>query len=376
MDSERDVLFMHYQMGQFLLKNRIVMPPMTRSRAGEGNVATGMMAAYYSQRASAGLIISEGTPISPQGHGYAWTPGIYTDEQIEGWRKVTSAVHQNDGCIFAQLWHVGRVSHTSLQPAGEAPVSASAIKANDVQVFIDSEGTGAAADKKSRVEASTPRELSVSEIKEIELQYRQAAENAIDAGFDGVEIHAANGYLISQFINSGTNIRTDEYGGSLENRLRFLKEVTTAVCHQIGANRVGVRLTPFALFNDSKDDNPESTYIAAAKVLQDLDIVYLHISESDKEDGIQTPESFHKELRRTFKNTLIYAGNYNKEKAIRAIEKGWCDLVGFGRDFIANPDLPFKMENDIALNKPDIHTFYGGIDKGYLDYPFASRKPI
>src|ERR1044072_7375466 len=238
------MLFTSYQLNGLSLKNRIVMPPMTRSRAAKGEVATSLMAAYYGQRAGAGLIISEGTQISPRGQGYAWTPGIYSPEQIRGGKKVTDAVHENGGLIFAQLWQVGRVSHTSLQPGGAAPVAPSAILAEGVKVFVDPEGNGPHNGAGEMIQHSMPRALKVIEIKAIVKEYEQAAINAIAAGFDGVELHGANGYLIEQFIDSQTNQRTDEYGGSLENRLRFLKEVATAVAGAIGKERGGVRQGP------------------------------------------------------------------------------------------------------------------------------------
>ena len=267
------MLFNKYKINELELRNRIVMPPLTRARAGDGEVATNLMAKYYGQRASAGLIITEGTQISQQGQGYLGTPGIYTREQIEGWKKVTDEVHRKGGVIFAQLWHVGRVSHTSLQENGAKPVAPSAIVAEGVKVFIAGEdGAG------EMVQHSSPRELTIPEIKGIVRDYAQAACNAIEAGFDGVELHGANGYLIEQFIDSETNLRTDQYGGSLENRLRFLKEVVTAVGNEIGFHRVGVRQAPLTTLMGAEDANPELTYISAAKVLNDLDIAYIHIN--------------------------------------------------------------------------------------------------
>ena len=238
------MLFAPYRLGDLELPNRIVMPPMTRCRAGAGDVPTALMAQYYAQRAGAGLIVSEGTPISPQGRGYAWTPGIYSEAQIAGWRLVTDAVHAKGGRIFAQLWHVGRLSHVSLQPGGGAPLSASAIQAQGVRVYIDPEGKGAAAGGGQMVQSSMPRALTVAEIRQIVADYAQAARNAVAAGFDGVELHAANSYLISQFICSDSNHRNDQYGGSLRNRLRLLDEVTQALIGAIGPRRVGVRLAP------------------------------------------------------------------------------------------------------------------------------------
>lgn len=364
-------LFSAYQKGGLNLKNHIVMPPMTRSRSAKGDVPTAMMATYYAQRASAGLIISEGTQICPEGQGYAWTPGIYNAEQIAGWKQVTDAVHKKGGIMFAQLWHVGRISHTDLQPEGKAPVSSSALVAKGVKVFVDSEKKGPESGMGEMIQHSKPRALSVPEIKMIVKQYAQAAQNAIDAGFDGIEVHAANGYLINQFIDSEANNRTDEYGGSLENRLRFLKEVATAIADQIGAEKVGIRLAPFTTLNGTVDSDPENTYLAVAKMLAEIGVTYIHIAEADWEDAPGVPVGWKAKLREIFPNTIIYAGYYNKEKAQTAIDSGEADLIGFGRAFIANPDLPRRLQENLALNEPDNTTFFGGGEKGYIDYPFA-----
>lgn len=362
------MLFTEYSLGNIPLKNRMVMPPMTRSRAATGEVATALMAEYYAQRASAGLIISEGTQISQQGQGYAWTPGIYTPEQVKGWRQVTDAVHQSGGRIFAQLWHVGRVSHTSIQPEGKPPVSPSALLAPGVKVFVDVAGAGPAGGAGEMIQHSMPRELTVSEIKTIIGEYAQAAKNAIAAGFDGVELHGANGYLIEQFIDSQTNLRTDEYGGSLENRLRFLKEVTTAVAEAIGKERVGVRQAPLTTLMGAVDDHPEETYIAAAHILNEIGVTYIHIAEADWDNAPVMPVAFKEAYRKAFSGTLIYAGKYTKERAEEALEKGWADLIAFGRPFIANPDLPYRLQNNLPLNEPDRSKFFGGNSAGYTDY--------
>lgn len=363
----------NYQLKGLELKNRIVMPPMTRSRSAKGEVATDLMAEYYAQRASAGLIISEGTQISRQGQGYAWTPGIFTAEQIAGWKKVTDAVHEKDGKMFAQLWHVGRVSHTSLQENGQAPVSPSAILAEGVSVFLAKDGKDSASGEGEMVQHSMPRALTVPEIQQIVKDYAQAAKNAIEAGFDGIELHGANGYLIEQFIDSQTNHRTDEYGGSLENRLRFLKEVATAVSEAIGAERVGVRQAPLTTLMGAVDDNPEETYIAAAELLNEIGVAYIHIAEADWENAPVMPVSFKEAYREAFKGTLIYSGKYTKERAEEALQKGWADLIGFGRPFIANPDLPFRLEHDLPLNEPNRAKFFGGGAEGYTDYPFVEQ---
>ena len=363
------MLFDHYALNALPLKNRIVMPPMTRSRAGAGDVATDMMADYYAQRASAGLIISEGTQISQQGQGYAWTPGIYSEAQIAGWKKVTDAVHMAGGKIFAQLWHVGRVSHTVLQPGGAAPVSSSAIQAPGVKVFVDVEGRGPENGVGEMVQHDMPRALTLEEIPAIVNDYAQAARNAIAAGFDGIELHGANGYLINQFIDSQANLRDDDYGGSLQNRLRFMREVVTAVSAAIGKERVGIRLAPLTTLMGSKDDTPEATYLAAASVLNELGIAYIHIAEADWEDAPVMPAAFKEALRIIFNGTLIYSGKYTKARAEEALANGWADLIGFGRPFIANPDLPHRLKNDLPLNAPIKETFFGGGKEGYLDYP-------
>ncbi|MBH3023960.1 alkene reductase [Serratia ureilytica] len=363
------MLFDSYSLNGLSLNNRIVMPPMTRSRAGAGDVATDMMAEYYAQRASAGLIVSEGTQISQQGQGYAWTPGIYTPEHIAGWKKVTDAVHQAGGKIFAQLWHVGRVSHTILQPGHAAPVSSSAIQADGVKVFVDVEGRGPEHGVGEMVQHSAPRALMREEIPAIVNDYAQAARNAIAAGFDGVELHGANGYLINQFIDSRENQRDDKYGGSLQNRLRFLREVAQAVADAIGKEKLGVRLAPLTTLMGSQDDTPEATYLAAASVLNDIGAAYIHIAEADWDDAPVMPAAFKESLRLIFRGTLIYSGKYTPERAEEALAKGWADLIGFGRPFIANPDLPHRLQHGLALNAPIKEKFFGGSREGYTDYP-------
>lgn len=365
------MLFDAYRLGAMNLPNRLVLPPMTRSRAGQGDVATELMAEYYAQRASAGLIISEGTQISPEGQGYAWTPGIYSADQIAGWKKVTDAVHAKGGRMFAQLWHVGRISHVDLQPNGAQPVSSSALLAQGVKVFVDPQGKGPQAGVGTMVQHSLPRALRADEIPAIVEQYAQAARNALSAGFDGVELHAANGYLINQFIDSQANLRTDAYGGTLQKRLRFLQEVVEAVIAVCGKERVGVRLAPLTTLNGAVDDTPQATYLAAAKVLDDLGVAYIHIAEVDWDDAPEMPVAFKQALRIIYSGTLIYAGRYTKEKAEAALHAGWADLIGFGRTYIANPDLPERLQQELVLNEPDASTFFGGGAKGLTDYPFA-----
>lgn len=357
-------LFQAFTLGGRTLKNCIVMPPMTRSRASQpGDVANDMMATYYAQRAGAGLIVSEGTQISPSAKGYAWTPGIYTPEQIAGWRKVTDAVHAKDGTMFAQLWHVGRVTHPD-NIGGEQPISSSALKAENVKIFVDNGN-----DEPGFVDVVEPRSMTKSDIEQVIAEYRQAALNAMEAGFDGIELHAANGYLINQFIDSEANNRTDEYGGSLENRLRFLDEVVTALVDAIGADRVGVRLAPLTTLNGTVDANPIETYIAAAALLNKHAVVYLHIAEVDWDDAPDTPVSFKRALREAYQGVLIWAGRYNAEKAQQAIDDGLADMIGFGRPFVANPDLPDRLRHGYPLAEHDPSTLFGGSEKGLIDYP-------
>ncbi|WP_263141035.1 alkene reductase [Pseudomonas sp. RIT-PI-AD] len=365
------MLFTSYRLGGLALPNRIVMPPMTRSRAAAGNVPTALMAEYYAQRASAGLIISEGTQISQQGQGYAWTPGIHTPEQIAGWRGVTDAVHAAGGRLFAQLWHVGRVSHVSLQPGGAAPVSSSPRVADGVKVFIDPDGKGPETGVGGMVQHSVPRALSEAEIAQVVRDFASAARNALEAGFDGVELHGANGYLINQFIDSRANTRTDGYGGSLPNRLRFLREVSEAVAAVTGPERLGVRLAPLTTLQGTVDDTPQATYLGAAKALDDIGVVYLHIAEADWEDAPEMPPAFKEALRLIYRGTLIYAGRYTAERAETALHDGWADLIGFGRPFVANPDLPNRLRRGLPLNEPDGNHFFGGAQVGYTDYPAA-----
>lgn len=367
-----DSLFEPLQLGRHTLNNRVVLPPLTRSRSTQpGNIANELMATYYQQRAGAGLMITEGTQIEPRGQGYAWTPGIYSPEQIAGWRKVTDAVHAQGNIIFAQLWHVGRVSHTSLQPDGAAPVAPSAIAANNVKVFIETRpGSGTLA------EPSMPRALTTAEVKELVQLYAQAARNALSAGFDGVELHCANGYLVNQFISEHSNQRDDEYGGSLHNRLRFLREIVAAVAEVVGADRLGVRFAP--LFASTEEDrvymglvetDPHNTYIEAIKVLEEAGIAYLSIAEADWDNAPELSDDFRREVRQTFSGRIIYAGRYTVERGVKTLAAGFGDLIAFGRPFIANPDLPQRIANGWPLNPVDPATMYGGTAEGYTDYP-------
>lgn len=368
----REILFESTQLGPYTLKNRIVLPPLTRSRSSQpGNIPNDLMADYYRQRAGAGFMVTEGTQIEPRGQGYAWTPGIHSPEQVEGWRKITAAVHAEGSIIFAQLWHVGRVSHNSLQPGGAAPVAPSAIAADNVKVFVET-GPGQGA----LTEPSVPRALTTAEVKELVQLYAQAARNALDAGFDGVELHCANGYLVNQFISAHTNRRTDEYGGPLQNRLRFLREVVQAVADVVGKERLGVRFAP--LFASTEEDrvylglveeDPHETYIEAIKVLEQVGIAYVSLAEADWDNAPELPETFRNDVRSNFSGKILYAGKYTVERGVRVVKAGWGDLIAFGRPFIANPDLPERIAQGWPLNAVDPATMYGGTDKGYTDYP-------
>ncbi|MBH0070440.1 MULTISPECIES: alkene reductase [Pseudoalteromonas] len=371
--SDTSSLFSSVELGPYTLKNRIVMPPLTRSRSTQpGNIPNDLMATYYAQRASAGFMVTEGTQIEPRGQGYAWTPGIHSAAQIEGWKKVTQAVHAKGGIIFAQLWHVGRVSHTSLQPNEAKPIAPSAITADNVKVFIETgPGQGALS------EPSTPRALSTDEVSELVNMYAQAAKNALEAGFDGVELHCANGYLVNQFISEHTNVRDDQYGGSLTNRLRFLKEIVAAVSAVVGADRLGVRFAPLFSSTDETrvylglvESDPQNTYIEAIKVLEQAGIAYLSIAEADWDNAPDLPEQFYKAARAQFSGRIIYAGKYTVDKALRILNNGYGDLFAFGRPFIANPDLPERIKQQWPLNEADAATMYGGTEVGYSDYPY------
>lgn len=345
--------------GSLELPNRIVMAPLTRNRAGEGNVPQAMNVEYYRQRASAGLIISEATQISPQGVGYPNTPGIHSTQQIEAWQDVVRAVHDRGGRIVLQLWHVGRISHPSLQPGGADPVAPSAIRP-----------AGEAVTFSGMQRYVTPRALETGEVSALVEQYAQAAHNALQAGFDGVEIHAANGYLIDQFLRDGTNRRTDSWGGSLENRLRFLQEVTAAVCGVISADRVGVRISPENSFNDIHDSDPQTTFERVATLLDGFGLAYLHVFEGDMMTGARVVD--YARLRALFSGCYLANCRYDLARAQAAIRSGAADMVSFGSLYIANPDLVERFRQGAALNAPDPATFYGGDEHGYTDYPFLT----
>lgn len=351
------------------------MAPLTRSRAGQpGNVPTTMNVEYYRQRASAGLIITEATQISQQGQGYAWTPGIYTAEQIAGWLEVSKAVHEKGGVIFQQLWHVGRVSHPSFQPDGGLPVAPTAMPVPGKTFIVDVNGKGIWG------EIPEPQELTTSGIDEIIGDYVTAARNAIAAGMDGVEIHAGNGYLLDQFINSNSNHRTDAYGGSIENRARLLLEVTDAISEEIDASRVGVRLTPMGRFMGMGDETPEETFGYIAEELSKRSPAYFHLVEPEIVGTVLDEHydprwnSIMTLLREQFKGPLVLAGGFTYEKAQAAIAEGRGDVIAFGRLFIANPDLPDRLRTGAPLNEPDSSTFFGGDSRGYVDYPALVPK--
>ncbi len=360
-------LFDPLPMGSLALPNRIVMAPLTRNRA-PGAIPTPLMATYYAQRASAGLLITEATAITPQAQGYADVPGLYSTEQLDGWRRVTQAVHAAGGRIVVQLWHVGRVSHTSLQPNNEAPVAPSAITAKTKTVLIQ-DGVP------TFVDTSAPRALRAEEIPGLVLDYRHAAMQAIAAGFDGVEIHAANGYLIDQFLKTGSNERTDDYGGSIANRARLLLEVVAAVTEAVGAARTGIRLSPVTPANDAMDADPQPLFDHVVKHLAAHKLAYLHLIEGATGGPRELAERpfDYAALRKTYRDAggrgaWMVNNGYDLPLANEALEEG-ADLVAFGKAYIANPDLVARLKAGGPFNTPDKSTFYGGGAKGYTDYP-------
>lgn len=359
MTASTPSLFDSYHLGGMTLANRIVMAPLTRNRAEPGFVPSPLAAEYYAQRASAGLIISEASQISQQGQGYQDTPGIYTDAQVAGWRKVTDAVHAKGGRIVIQLWHVGRVSHTSLQPGGAAPVAPSAL-ASGSKTFVNNTFT----------ETSTPRALELGEIPGILADYRKAAANAIKAGFDGVEIHAANGYLIDQFLKDGSNHRTDAYGGSIENRSRFLLEVTDTIISEIGAAKTGIRLSPVSPANGIFESAPQPLFNYVVEQLETRHPVYIHVVEGATGGPRDVaPDFSFAELRQRYSGTWMVNNGYDRALASEVVAQGKADLVAFGRPFISNPDLVERLRLGAPLNELDRDTLYGGGAKGYVDYP-------
>ncbi|WP_321332136.1 alkene reductase [uncultured Bacteroides sp.] len=364
-------LFEQNNLRSLSLQNRFVMAPMTRSRSSQpGDVPNDIMVEYYRQRTSAGLIITEATQISLQGKGYERTPGIYTEEQIEAWKKITKIVHENGSKIFSQLWHVGRISSSKVN--GLQPIAPSALVAKETNVYIFD---GAVNGDATFVPVEEPREMTVEDIRKVIDEYVMAAKNAISAGFDGVEIHGANGYLIDEFLRSNSNKRTDDYGGKIENRVRFMLEVTQAVADAVGHDRTGLRISPFIRFKDMDDPEILDTIMLAAQKLNLMDIAYLHLSEADWDDAPQIPEDFRIDLREKFHSTIIATGNKTPEEGERLLEKGLIDLVGFGRKFLANPDYPYRVKNNFPLNViSDTHKLFGGGGvEGYSDYPFSTE---
>jgi N-ethylmaleimide reductase len=346
--------------GALKLANRIVMAPLTRNRAGPGLAPSRFAAEYYAQRATAGLIIAEATQVSPQAQGYADTPGSYSDAQVAGWKVVTDAVHAKGGKIVLQLWHTGRVSHTLFQKDGQPPVGPSAVRAN-TKTFVVGEGF---------VDVSEPRALELAEIPGIVADFRHAAARAIEAGFDGVELHGAHGYLLDAFLRDGTNHRTDAYGGSIENRARLILETAEAVADEIGADRLGVRLSPVSPAGDSRDSDPQALFNYVVDGLNPLGLAYIHVVEGAT-GGDRDNEPFdYAALRDRFDGAWMVNNGYDRAMALDAVASGRADLVSFGRAFIANPDLVRRLREDAPLNPPlDRETFYGGGAHGYIDYP-------
>ena len=351
-------IFEPFTLGALTLGNRIVMAPLTRNRAGEGLVPSALAASYYAQRSSAGLIITEATQISAQAQGYQDTPGLYTAEQIAGWRQVTDAVHAKGGRIFVQLWHVGRVSHVDLQPGGSAPVAPSAIRAA-TKTFVNN----------GFHDVSEPRALQLDELPTLVEDFRQAAANAMTAGFDGVEIHGANGYLLEQFVKDGANQRTDRYGGSIENRARLLLEVTAAVAKEIGAERTGVRISPVSPASGISCSDPQPQYDYIAEHLSAIGVVYLHVVEGATGGPRDVAPFDYDALRSRFKQVYLANNGYDLNLATDRIAQGKTDLVAFGRAFISNPDLVERLSANAPLAPLNPATLYGGGATGYTDYP-------
>jgi N-ethylmaleimide reductase len=354
-----DVLFQPLKLGALEAKNRIFLAPLTRNRAHADGRINETAKLYYEQRASAGLVITEATQISPLGKGYLDTPGIYTPEHVAAWRPVTEAVHAAGGTIVLQLWHVGRISHVSLLPPGEVPVSASAIPAATSRTF-----TAAGFEP-----VSAPRALTLSEIASTVDDYARAAANAKEAGFDGVEVHGANGYLLQQFLCSGSNARDDAYGGAVENRARFLFEAVEAAQRAIGADRVGVRIGPLGAINDALDADPDATFDFAARGLLDRGVAYIHLAGTVPGEQL---DAFTRRTAALKRAPVIANGGYNAERAAEWVANGWADAVAFGVPFLANPDLPARIRQGAALNAPNQATFFGGGAEGYTDYPALS----
>lgn len=356
-------IFSKHNLGNIELKNRVVMAPMTRSRA-INNIPNEMMAEYYAMRADAGLLITEGTAPSANGLGYPRIPGVYNQAQIEGWKKVTDEVHAKDGKIFLQIMHTGRVSHSLNMEEGTQILAPSAVALNG-KMYTDQEGMKS---------YPVPKEMSLAEIKLAQQAYVQAAKNAIEAGFDGVEIHGANGYLIDQFINTASNKRTDDYGASIENRSRFALEVAKQVIMAIGSNKTGIRLSPYGVYNDMAIfENIDETFTYLATELGKLNLAYIHIVDHSSQGAPEVPQSIKDKMREAFGGTFIASGGLDKVKAEAILNKKQGDLVAFGVPYLANPDLIYRMKNDLELNAPNQAAFFSAGVEGYLDYPIASN---
>lgn len=359
-----ETLFSPYELGNITLQNRIVMAPMTRSRA-IGNIPNDLMVDYYGSRASAGLIISEGVAPSPDGLGYARIPGIFSDEQIAAWKKVTDAVHSEGGRIFAQLMHTGRIGHPLNLPAGAEVIGASPIAAANTQMYTDQEGMQP---------HPVPREVPTNDIPSIIKEFVHAAKSAIEAGFDGIELHGANGYLLEQFLNPASNQRTDQYGGSIENRNRLTLEVTAAVADAIGKERTGIRLSPFGYANEMlPDETTEGQYAKLAAGLKALDIVYIHLVDHSALGAPTVPQSVKDTVRNEFGGTIILSGGYGADRAEEDLKAGKGELIAFGRPFIANPDLVERLASGEELALADQNTFYTPGENGYTDYPVLAK---
>jgi N-ethylmaleimide reductase len=361
-------LFKKYQLGNTLMKNRMVMSPLTRSRA-IANVPNDLMATYYGQRAGAGLIITEGTSPSKNGVGYPRIPGIYEQQQIDGWKKVTEEVHRKGGKIFLQLMHCGRVAHPENIPAGGKVMAPSAVKLEQTKMYVDGKG---------ELDIPVAKAMDKKDIEAAIKEYRQAAGNAMKAGFDGVEIHGANGYLIDQFINPASNQRDDEYGGSIENRIRFALEVAQEVIAEIGSGNTGIRISPYGAMNEmtSAYESVEETFEYLATQLNRLGLAYIHIADHSSMGAPEVPGKLKQQIRTIFNNSLILAGGYDKESAESDLQADKADLIAFGRPFIANPDLVSRFVENAALNQPNFDTFYTPGADGYTDYPIMTTESV
>lgn len=364
-NMSENLLFSTYALGSTTLKNRIVMAPMTRSRA-IGNIPNELIAEYYGQRASAGLIITEGTSPSPNGLGYARIPGIFSDAQVEGWKKTTEAVHAKGGKIFVQLMHTGRVGHVANLPTGARVLAPSAVKSENTQIWTDAQGMQ---------DVPVPGAFSNDELIATQQEFVQASINAIKAGFDGVELHGANGYLLEQFLSPYSNVRTDAYGGSIENRARFVLETAEKVAAAIGKDKTGIRLSPFGANNDMKPyPEIEQTYIYLASELNKLGLLYIHVVDHSSMGAPVVPATIKEEIKKAFGGTLILSGNYSKDVAGQHLQEGRADLIAFGRPFINNPDLVERLKNDWPLNTElNYDAFYTPDAKGYTDYPVYTK---